>query len=260
MRRKNRYYFLVFVLLISVKSQATGDASSLNNSRMQAIISDVSKIYLSSVSYIFKHQYLINQIGGSKEALFGQQFINNIKGEFQAKYSQDFPIIDHVSKKMLIQSMVEVMEDNRELINDNDIDFKGIIPAIFAFQLSAKLATKGVGVKIKFTRTKDNIRNTLNTPDAWESSVMELVKKSPRIYYDKQGTLNGKAAYRQFTPLPMQPYCLHCHGTMADNPLNSGKPVSQWSDIDVTGFKMEGWTLSDFGGGVSISIDKSNLQ
>lgn len=66
---------------------------------------------------------------------------------------------------------------------------------------------------------------------------MEKIQKSPRIYYDANATLNGKPAYRQFTPLPMKPYCLSCHGTMKDNPLNKGKSEEQWTDIDMTGFK-----------------------
>ena len=58
----------------------------------------------------------------------------------------------------------------------------------------------------------------------------------------------------------MKPYCLKCHGTMADNPLNEGKDRSQWTNIDMTGFEMENWKITDFGGGVSILMEKSSLQ
>lgn len=224
------------------------------------ILGDVTKIYLSSMVYIFKNQPLINQKGGDKSDLFGEKFISNIKTTYQAKYNEPFPLEDHITKKMLIQAMIEVMDDNRELFNDPELGFKGIIPAIFAFQLGAKLSTKGIGLKIKFTRTKDSIRNKSNMPDAWEASVMQRIIQKPEIYYDENALLNGKAAYRQFTPLPMAPYCLHCHGRPADNPLNYDKEPSQWTTIDITGFEMENWEIDDFGGGVSISIEKSIIR
>lgn len=58
----------------------------------------------------------------------------------------------------------------------------------------------------------------------------------------------------------MAPYCLQCHGEPKHNPLNYGKPQKAWTTIDMTGFEMESWTLTDFGGGVSLSVEKSNID
>ncbi len=226
----------------------------------QYILNDITKMYMASMTFIFKSQPLINQRGGDKAVLFGDDFINNIKVTYRAKYGEEFPELSHFLKKMLLQAMVEVMEDNRVLFNDDEIGFKGIIPAIFAAQLAAKLSTKGVGLKIKFTRTKDDIRNVMNLPDEWEEMVMQKVINKPAVYFDNNGMLDGNPAYRQFTPLPMAAYCLKCHGSMEHNPLNFGKDKSQWTNIDMTGFEMENWTISDFGGGVSLSIEKSVLE
>jgi len=245
--------FLMFLVFCSLSTHA-------KNNDAKHVLGDVTKIYMSSMTYIFKEQKLINQRGGNKSKLFGSEFIENIRVIYKSKYSEPFPLIDHKSKKVLLQSMVEVMEENRELISDEKLDFKGIIPATFAFQLSAKLSTKGVGLKIKFTRTQESIRNKLNNPDTWEVKVMKSIIKKPEVFYDNNALLNGKAAYRQFTPLPMVPHCLRCHGVPAQNPLNFGKNEEDWTDIDMTGFKMEGWTLDDFGGGVSISIEKSVID
>jgi len=244
---------LLFFIFCSLSTHA-------NNKDVKYVLGDVTKIYMSSMTYIFKEQKLINQRGGNKSKLFGSEFIENIKIIYNSKYSEPFPLIDHKSKKVLLQSMVEVMEANRELISDEKLDFKGIIPATFAFQLSAKLSTKGVGLKIKFTRTQESLRNILNKPDTWEVKVIKSMIKKPEVFYDNDALLNGKAAYRQFTPLPMVPHCLRCHGVPAQNPLNFGKNEKDWTDIDMTGFKMEGWTLEDFGGGVSISIEKSVID
>mgnify|MGYP005812778939 CR=1 FL=1 len=231
-----------------------------DNTKMKQVINDVTKMYMSSMVYIFKNQPLINQKAADKSSLLGLSFIDNIKQTYLAKYKEEFPKEDHLVKSMLVQAMIEVMDDNKELLYDDEIGFKGIIPATFAFQLSAKLATKGIGLKIKFTRTEGDIRNIFNRPDTWESTVMEKIVTDPKIYYDDNAQLDGKVAIRQFTPLPMAQYCLACHGTPADNPLNSGKDKSEWTNIDITGFEMENWTIDDFGGGVSISIVKSVLE
>jgi len=227
---------------------------------MKLLINDITKMYMSSMVYIFLNQPLINQKGGDKSDLFGDRFIQNIKQTYLAKYNEEFPQENHLAKSELIHAMVEVMNDNQALIYDDEIGFKGIIPATFAFQLSAKLATKGVGLKIKFTRTAGSIRNKLNKPDEWENSVMLKIIQSPKIYYDENAQLNGKPAIRQFTPLPMATYCLACHGSPIHNPLNIDREKSDWTNIDITGFEMENWTMADFGGGVSISIEKSILQ
>jgi len=231
-----------------------------DNIKMKEVINDITKIYMSSMTYIFLNQALVNSKAHDKGELFGQKFLNNVKQTYRSKYSEEFPKEDHLAKKILLQTMVEVMDDNKELLYDNEIDFKGIIPATYAFQISAKLATKGIGLKFKFTRTKESIRNKLNWPDSWESNVMQKIIKAPKIYYDENAQLNGKPAIRQFTPLPMAPFCLACHGSPADNPLNANKEQSQWTNIDISGFKMENWSIDDFGGGVSISIEKSFLE
>jgi hypothetical protein len=237
-----------------------GLQANADDTKMKNLLGDITKMYMSSMVYIFQNQPLINQPEGDKTKLFGKPFIDNLKQIYHAKYNEAFPTVDHFAKKMLLQAMVEVMDDNKELLYDPDIGFKGVIPATFASQLSARLAAKGVGLKIKFTRTEGSIRNILNLPDPWESSMMHKIIKNPKIYYDENALLNGKPAIRQFTPLPMAPYCLSCHGTPDKNILNIGKVKSQWSNIDITGFEMENWTIDDFGGGISISIEKSVLK
>ncbi|MFT4924103.1 MAG: hypothetical protein ACI8WB_000181 [Phenylobacterium sp.] len=256
---KIRNIFTYSFLCLLMLTFAGPSHAAADDAKMKGIIGDISKMYLASMVYIFKNQKLINQEGGDKKDLFGQNFINNIKTTYKGRYKADFPAEDHNAKKMLVQAMIEVMEDNRALLSDTEIGFKGFIPAIYAFQLAEKLSVKGVGLKIKFTRTKEGLRNRLNSPDEWEMATMEKVKKEPKPYYDSNAVLNGKPAYRQFTPLPMKPFCLNCHGIPEQNPLNKGKDKSAWTSTDVTGFTMENWKITDFGGGVSISIEKSSL-
>lgn len=230
-----------------------------NDQKYKKLLNELSQIYLSSMTFIFKNQGVINKNIKGKENLFGQKFLKNVKATYQKKYKKPFPEEHHIAKVALLKSMVEVMENNRALIYDSGIKFKGLIPATFAFQLSEKMYNKGIGVKIKFTTNLKNIRNIKNRPDLWESSIMsQIIKDGSKKSYTYKGFVKNKVIYRQFTPLPMKKFCLKCHGIPADNPLNFDRPKSEWTDVDMTGFKMEGWTISDFGGGTSVSIEKTD--
>ncbi|MFT4928302.1 MAG: hypothetical protein ACI8WB_004421 [Phenylobacterium sp.] len=248
-------------LWFSGSAYAAGAASptSAQDADTIVIVSELSKMYRASMNYIFKNQPLINQTGGDKSKLFGNKFIANVKLAYKENFKTEFPKQNHILKKMMVEVMVEVMEDNRTLIKDDDIAYKGFIPAIYAFQLSEKLSTKGLGVKIRITNL-GNLRNKLNVPDKWEVSTMEVIRKlSLNIYFDDTSTFDGKPAYRYFVPLKMSKLCLGCHGIPSDNPQNKGKDPSQWSHIDVTGFEMERWKLTDFGGGISVTIYKRDF-
>lgn len=225
------------------------------DSKKSELISQVAKTYQASMAFIFQNQPLINQQRVDKSQLFGQAFILNVKNTYKTKFNQEFPEQSSPVIKSLIQIMIEVMESNRTLLYDDDIAFKGFIPAIFAFQLSEKLSKKNIGVKIKFTSKPKQIRNQLNQPDFWEVNAMNKVQKlNLESYFDDQASYLGKPAQRYFLPVKMQPFCLSCHGIPANNPLNVGKPEAQWSNIDRTGFPMENWSLNDFGGGISITF------
>jgi len=223
-------------------------------------ITEVSNIYMASSYLIFKQQSLINQKGGDKSSLFGKAFINNIKNAYEAKFNTKFPKENRRLYTSLLKAMIDVMEDNRTLIYDDELSFKGLIPATFAFQLSEKLTQKGLGVKIKFTNFASSIRNKLNLPDQWEVAAMKSFKQNKEKYYfDDESTLNNIPAYRYFVPMKLERFCLNCHGTAKKNPLNVGLDKSQWSNIDVTGFEMENWELGDFGGGLSVTIYKKDF-
>ena len=58
---------------------------------MKELIGEITNMYLSSMTYIFKNQPLINQKDGDKQQLFGINFINNIKVVYKENYHKDFP-------------------------------------------------------------------------------------------------------------------------------------------------------------------------
>lgn len=226
----------------------------------ESFINDVSRIYRASMYHVFKNQALINQKGGDKSSLFGLAFIDNLKRAYKLQFKQPFPADNRRLHTILLRSMMEVMEENRTLINDEAIDYKGFIPAAFAFQMSELLQIQGLGLKIKFTNESESVRNKISLPDAWEIRAMDHIKQAKTsFYFDDQAMLNGIPAYRHFVPLKLQQFCLKCHGTPKDNPLNAHKKPSEWTNIDITGFKMDNWKLGDFGGGVSVTIYKKDF-
>jgi hypothetical protein len=217
-------------------------------------IENISNIYLASMDYIFDSQNLINRKGGSKSSLFGDEFIVKVKKSYSQKFQKPFPDLSNIRYRVLVQVMVEVMEENKTLILDPDIEFKGFIPVVYAFQLSQKFLNKGLGIKLKFTNLTERIRNKFNVPNKWEVKAMNRIVGSDITYFFEYDEKESTARY--ITKVPISKMCLTCHGFPKDNPTNKGIPKRQWTNIDKTGFIMEHWTLKDFGGAVSVTLAK----
>ena len=230
--------------------------SAENITPVQVKIKEIAKVYSASMTYIFRQQALINSQTTDKAELFGTQFIDNVKSTYKKKYSSDaFPDEDILAIKTLFEVMIEVMEDNKTLLLDEDITFKGFIPAIFAFQISQRYSQKGIGIKVKFTNELARVRNKFNNPDTWEIDAINKLKAGNLAeYYDENGLFRDKQANRYIIPVPMSSMCLTCHGEPQDNPANYNRPKQQWTTIDKTGFKMEHWQIDDFGGAISVTI------
>jgi len=219
-------------------------------------IEEIAHIYSASMQYIFKQQTLINSQIQQKPNLFGQLFINNVKSTYLKKYNnKHFPGEHNLATKTLLEVMIEVMEDNKTLLLDQDITFKGFIPAIFAFQISERYSQKGIGIKIKFTNELSRVRNKFNIPDLWEmDAIKQLQQHKLTEIYDEKASFRGVASLRYITPVPMSNMCLTCHGSPKDNPANVNKAKREWTNYDKTGFKMESWKITDFGGAISVTV------
>ena len=251
-----RVLLSIFCLALSFNTPATDVEAPINHDHLaHQDVKAISQIYHASMAYIFSQQPLINAKSDKKDALFGRQFIEQVKLTYRDKYNAPFPNEQNEYIKRLVNLMMLVMEDNRTLLLDKEIGFKGFIPAIFAFQLSERFKKRGYGMYIKFTNVPSRIRNMLSSPDQWEQDALEkLAANETRFVFDTHAEFNGKQAVRYMEPVKLTPMCLSCHGVASDNPLNKGRNVSQWQHKDKTGFLMEGWKLGELGGGISVAV------
>lgn len=252
-------YLILIACIFSFSFNVIGAAAEKKPSPEQ-FMTEVSDLFLASMYFVFKNQKLINQPAVDKSSLFGRPFLKGLRQAYEDKFNKKYSNRNSRLHTALLKAMIDVMEENRTLILDDDISFKGLIPATYAFQLSEKLSRKGIGVKIKFTNSANTVRNQLNLPDPWEIDTMKKFQLlNVASYFDETSTLNNVPSYRYFIPLKLDRFCLDCHGATKQNPLNAGKDKSQWSNIDVTGFEMENWKMGDFAGGISMTIYKKDF-
>ena len=256
---------MLLILTLTFASSSPANSQyrfiSESNEATQLLIEELAEMFRAAKVVIFKNQPLINAKKADKSTLFGEAYLSQIRKTYQKISGKPFPKPGHRIKDELLKAMVDVMGDNEMLITDTDLGFKGLIPATYSSQLSHKFSTLGLGVKLKFTAPNHLLRNKLNAPDDWERKILLRFTESTWIkhqaVFDTNASLNGKSAFRYMTPLYHDGAdCLGCHGMPENNPDNAGKPESEWTKIDRSGFQMEGVSKGQLGGGVSISILK----
>lgn len=199
---------------------------------------------------ISDQQDLINEPKTGKD-LGGKDVIEQAKAKYAEQTGHAVPSLDPTSAegRMLqaeMDSMQEVMDHARPLINDPHRGFKGFLPAVFAYQVAERFNRKeGELAYVKLTAPAELVRHPPNAPDAWEDQMIKSKFQSPGWkkgeFIEEEAELNGRKAYRVLIPEYYEPSCLACHG----------EPKGA---IDITGGKKEGRKLGDLGGAISAAI------
>jgi len=145
-----------------------------------------------------------------------------------------------------LNAIVDVVDDVQERINRVGVGFKGFLPAIFAADVASRFQAKAnQAARLKLTAPESFVRNPVNSPDGWESGVIEYKFKSPGYptgqYVTAQSIDGGKPAFRLILPEYYNQSCLSCHG---------GPKGSR----DITGGIKEGGKPGDLGGAISVVI------
>ena len=148
--------------------------------------------------------------------------------------------------RLLMDSIVEVMDVHQQTLNRQGVGFKGFIPAVFARLVNEAFGRRASGIaEIKVTAPTVLIRNPRARPDQWEADVIDgklLSAQWPKdTPYAAMTQSKGRTAYRTAVPEYYGSSCLTCHG-------------SPKGEFDVTGYPKDGAREGDLGGVISITL------
>ncbi len=247
----------IILLLVLFSYCFTSQAAT--QKQVKEIARQTTYIYVAAMKTIFQNQPIINSIHADKSHLFGENFLDQVKKTYVTTFKEEFPKADNIVIREMLLSMKIIMETNKALILDKKIRVKGFIPAIFAFQLSQLFSNAHFPMRIKFSGFSGKLYNQLNKPDKWEQSVLARIAQ-PGWNKGRTHFEIVKDEVRYMYPLYHGKNCLNCHGAVKDNLLNQNKPYSQWTDVNIAGFKMQNFELNQLAGGVSFAMDKTILE
>ena len=202
-------------------------------------------------SVVSNNQSLINDPSVGDKGLTGDKFYGKVIETYLEKNGQH-PLDDGLTAyerrltETQLHAMIEVIDENQEIINAEDLAFKGFIPAVFARLVNEKFGEEMASqAAVKVTAPKALVRNRKARPDTWENRVFIEKFQDPtwsvgEAYFERT-TVDGQDAFRMLIPEYYSESCLACHGSPA-------------GETDVTGFPKEGGELGDLAGAISITL------
>lgn len=110
------------------------------------------------------------------------------------------------------------------------------LPARFAKEVADEFGTlTGGKAIIKLTAPDELIVNPSNTPDIWESRIINSKFKATDWVkgktYSENSTVNGKEAFRLMLPEYYGANCMGCHGGDAGKAIHKGKVAGKLGDL-----------------------------
>jgi hypothetical protein len=217
----------------------------------EQIALNLADMLRSARSVISANQPLINDPAIGDKGLTGTAVLKKAKEKYVETSKQDPARIDPRSLhgrllKALMDSIVEVMDSNQDLINQKGVEFKAFLPAVFARLVSERFRGKvGSTALITVTAPNNLVRNRSARPDPWELKTIERVLLNPAHPNGKHIATNaekrGRPALRVLIPEYYAQSCLYCHGAPKGEP-------------DITGYPKEGGAVGQLGSVISVTI------
>jgi hypothetical protein len=145
-----------------------------------------------------------------------------------------------------MQAIKSVMDANQPSIDAQGTGFKGFIPAVFSRLVGEAFSHIANGeAEMRVTAPPDLVRNRKSRPDAWELDIIKTKFLAPGWpagqSVESRADQGGHMIFRIAVPEYYVATCLSCHGS----------PKGQ---TDITGYPMEGASLGDLGGVISIKL------
>lgn len=206
---------------------------------------ELTNLFMAARKVISDNQAHINDAEVGDKGLSAMVVEQQTRKNYQALTGKPLSA-DTQAKKAMLLAVKAVMTENQDLINEQGIGLKGLLPAIFARQVANKFNRQmNDKMQIKLTAPRELLRNRANRPDKWENNVISnLFAKADYEKgkaFSEQVKFRNKQAFRFILPEYYKPSCLNCHG----------KPKGQ---RDITGGKKEGGELGQLGGAISLVI------
>ena len=200
---------------------------------------------------VAERQHRINDPERTEPAFSGEEIVEASLARLEKAGSVVPDALDDGSRRgrylaLQAEAIAEVIDDNRDVIDQPGVGFKGFVPAVFARLVNERFGEKAGGeARLKVTAPLDLVRNRRARPDAWERGVIDERFRAadwPRGERHVETTmLDGREAFRVMVPEYYGEGCLACHGGPA-------------GELDVTGYPKEGAELDALGGAISIAL------
>ena len=226
-------------------------AASEDSSEGLEVALALAALLRSARTVVADHQHLINDPDRSAPGFDGESVLAaslSLLGESGSDIPQSLDGSDRRGRLLGLQAQAiqEIIDENRHVIEQPGVAFKGFVPAVFARLVNERFGEKAEGeALLKITAPLELVRNRRSRPDAWERSVIEERFLSPDWPYGERHVetteIDGREAFRVMVPEYYGAACLACHGSPA-------------GEMDITGYPKEGAELNTLGGAISIAL------
>ena len=142
--------------------------------------------------------------------------------------------------------------DKQDLINTDletgNVTFKGLHPAQVGSAVSREFSES---TNFAMKQTSLDYRNPENAPDEFEIKLLKQfqVTRNKDATWGEDFDKEGNKIIRYILPLYIKEECLPCHG----------KPEYE-GELDITGYKKEGYEVGELRGAISIAAPASHLD
>jgi hypothetical protein len=239
------------ILTFAIGLGLTGSVAAASDDDA-AISGDLAGMLRAGRAVVSANQDRINDPAKGQAGLDGPGFLAQAIAQFHQTTGKDPNDIDPASRggrlvHMEMDAIVEVIDANQPTFKAPGPTFKGFIPAVFSRLVSEAFSRRAGGeAEMKVTAPPDLVRNRKSRPDAWELEAITAHFQSSgwpkgQPFSAVIDQPNGHAVFRIAVPEYYAASCLGCHG----NPKGT---------VDMTGYPMEGASLGDLGGVISIKL------
>ncbi|MFQ5965388.1 MAG: DUF3365 domain-containing protein [Candidatus Scalinduaceae bacterium] len=146
----------------------------------------------------------------------------------------------------------EYIAEKQDIINTDpetgNVTFKHLNPAKVGTAISKRI---GLSTNYVIKQTSLEYRNPENAPDEYEIKMLKQfqTKESKDAVWGEDYDEEGKKIIRYMIPLYIKEDCLQCHGL----PDYEG-------EVDITGYKKEGYELGELRGAISVVAPAGHLE